>query len=63
MRMSDTTIQRMKGVTGSIPVCELTLVKTTIPIKTTAIVKPKGILMDNFISFILVSPDKLVCLK
>jgi len=55
MRIMDTIIQRMKGVIGSAPVCELILVKATIPMRMTAMVNPKGILMDNLISFILVS--------
>jgi len=48
-------IQTMKGVIGSAPVCELILLKTTIPMMTSAMVSPMGILIDNFISFILVS--------
>jgi hypothetical protein len=40
---------------GSAPVCELILVKTTIPVMRSAMVNPKGILIDNFSSFILVS--------
>jgi hypothetical protein len=55
MRKTDAIIQRMKGVIGSAPVCELILVKATIPMRTTAMVNPRGILMDNLISFILVS--------
>jgi hypothetical protein len=55
MRITDAIIQRMKGVIGSAPVCELILVKTTIPMMMSAMVNPRGILMDNLISFILVS--------
>jgi hypothetical protein len=55
MRITDAIIQRMKGVIGSAPVCELILVKTTIPMRISAMVNPRGILMDNLISFILVS--------
>jgi hypothetical protein len=42
MRIMDTIIQRMKGVIGSAPVCELILVKGTIPMTTTAMVNPRG---------------------
>jgi hypothetical protein len=55
MRIMDAIIQRMKGIIGSAPVCEPILEKTTIPMRTTAMVNPRGILMDNLISFILVS--------
>jgi hypothetical protein len=55
MRITQEMIQTMKGVIGSVPVCELILVKTTIPRMTSAMVSPMGILIDNFISFILVS--------
>jgi hypothetical protein len=55
MRMTQEMIQTMKGVIGSAPVCDLILVKTTIPMMTSAMVSPMGILIDNFISFILVS--------
>jgi hypothetical protein len=55
MRIMHAIIQRMKGVIGSAPLCDLILVKTTIPVMTAAMVSPRGILMDNFISFILIS--------
>jgi hypothetical protein len=55
MRITQEMIQTMKGVIGSDPFCELILVKTTIPIMTSAMVSPIGILIDNLISFILVS--------
>jgi hypothetical protein len=55
MRITQEMIQTMKGVIGSAPFCELILVKTTIPMMTSAMVSPMGILIDNFISFILVS--------
>jgi hypothetical protein len=55
MRTTDAIIQRMKGVIGSAPVRELILVKTTIPMRMSATVNPRGILMDNLISFILAS--------
>jgi hypothetical protein len=54
IRITHAIIQRMKGVIGSAPVWELILEKTTIPMMTTAMVSPRGILMDNFISFIMV---------
>jgi hypothetical protein len=52
---TDAIIQRMKGVIGIAPVCELILEKTIIPMRRTAMVSPRGILIDNLISFILVS--------
>jgi hypothetical protein len=55
MRIMQEMIQTMKGVIGSAPVCELILVKTTIPMMMSAMVSPMGILIDNRISFILVS--------
>jgi hypothetical protein len=55
MRITQEMIQTMKGVIGSAPVCELILVKTTIPVMTSAMVSPRGILMDNLISFIMIS--------
>ncbi len=54
MRIKDVIIQRMKGGIRRAPVCELILVKTTIPMMTTAMDNPRGILMDNLISFIFV---------
>ncbi len=64
MRIMDAIIQRMKGVIGSAPVCELILLKTTIPMTTTAMDNPRGILIDNGISFILISflGDSLWCM-
>ena len=53
MRITHAIIQRMKGVMGGPPVCELILEKTIIPMTTTATVSPRGILIDNLISFIL----------
>jgi hypothetical protein len=55
MRITQEKIQIMKGVIGSAPVCELILVKTTIPKMMSAMVSPMGILIDKLISFILVS--------
>jgi hypothetical protein len=55
MRIRHEMIQTMKGVVGIAPVCELILVKTTIPMSTSAMVSPIGILIDNLISFMLVS--------
>jgi len=55
MRITQEMIQIMKGVNGRAPVCELILVKTTIPRMMSAMVNPRGILIDNLISFILVS--------
>jgi hypothetical protein len=54
IRITQEMIQIMKGVVGSAPVCELILVKTTIPMRMSAMDKPMGILIDNLISFILV---------
>jgi hypothetical protein len=42
MRIMAAIIQRIKGVIGSAPVCELILVKGTIPMTTTAMVNPRG---------------------
>jgi hypothetical protein len=55
MRIRQEMIQTMKGVIGSAPACELILVKTTIPMSTSAMVSPRGILIDNLISFMLIS--------
>jgi hypothetical protein len=55
MRITQEMIQIIKGAIGSAPVCERVLVKTTIPKMTSAMVSPMGILIDNLISFILVS--------
>jgi hypothetical protein len=55
MRIRQEMIQIIKGVVGSAPVCELILVKTTTPMSTSAMVSPRGILIDNLISFMLVS--------
>jgi hypothetical protein len=55
IRITDAIIQIMKGVIGSAPVFELILIKAIIPVTTTAMVSPRGILRDNLISFILVS--------
>jgi hypothetical protein len=54
-RITREIIQMTKMGVGSVPVWEWILLKMTIPIMVTAIVNPMGILIDNFISFILVS--------